>query len=373
MMPLEPLCFWNPMRHARRTPALLALALLLPLAGCVPGAADPDLDDDGWVGIRDVELALACVERDPASAPGCAVADTNGDGRVDGNDVFSLAADYGKRVCNGSAALCDRRYDQVAFATSHNAFSTWARFGLYFNQWDDLPVQLEHGLRGFMLDSWYFDANGSGTIEPAETFLCHADCTYARRPLDEGLAELRAFLDTHPGEVLTIIFESYISPADTAAAFERSGLTPYALPHVPGTPWPTLREMIESGRRLVVVTDRRPPPAPDWLVYVWSVAWETHFTNLYRSDFRCTPNRGSTTNELFILNHFLTRNTSVPGEALQTNANPFLVDRARQCWRESGHLPNFPTVDFATTGDVVGAARLLNADFTATGGAPPAP
>ena len=353
-----------------RSLRLLLATLVLPLAGCVPAAA-PDLDGDGWVGRSDVELALACVGADLAAAPGCAVADTNGDGRIDGGDVFSLAPDYGKRVCNGSPALCDRRYDQVAYATAHNAFSTWALYTLYFNQWDDMPAQLAYGVRGFMLDAWPYDADGNGTIEPAETFLCHADCTWARRPLDAGLAELRVFLDTHPGEVLTIIFESYITPALTAAAFDRSGLTPYALDHIPGTPWPTLREMVESGRRLVVLTDNRPSPAPDWLVYVWSVAWETHFTNLYRSDFTCAPNRGRTSNGLFILNHFLTRNTSVPGEAPATNADPFLIERARQCWRESGHFPNYPTVDFATTGDVVEAARLLNADFGVSGGAPP--
>lgn len=349
---------------------LIAAAALLPLAGCVP-AAMPDLDGDGRVGRSDVDLALACVGLDPATTPACTVADTNHDGRIDGTDVLSLAPDYGKRVCNGSPSLCERRYDQVAHPTAHNAFSTWERFTLYFNQWDDMPAQLAHGIRGFMLDAWPYDADGNGTIEPGETFLCHADCSWARRPLDEGLAELRVFLDTHPGEVLTIIFESYITPAETAAAFDRSGLTPYALPHAPGTPWPTLGEMVESGRRLVVVTDNRPSPAPDWLVYVWSVAWETHFTNLYRSDFTCAPNRGRTSNELFILNHFLTRNSSVPGEAPVTNANPFLVERARQCWRESGHFPNFPTVDFATTGDVVEAARLLNADFGVTGGTPP--
>ncbi len=354
-----------------RTPLVL-LPLLAALTGCVPGAEHPDLDGDGWVGRSDVELALACVDRDPA-ASGCAAADTNADGRVDGIDVFSLAADYGRRVCNGSAALCDRRYDQVSYAASHNAFSTWDPFTIFFNQWDGIPAQLGHGIRTVMLDVWYFDADGSGTVEGSETFLCHVDCAFARRPLDEGLAELTAFLETHPGEVLTIIFESYVLAADVAAAFERSGLASHALPHVPGTPWPTLREMIEAGKRLVVVTDDRSAPPPPWLVYVWSVAWETHFTNLYSTDFSCAPNRGRTSNELFILNHFLTRNTSVPGEAAQVNANPFLVERARQCWRESGRLPNFVTVDFATTGGVVEAARQLNADFGAGGGLPPSP
>lgn len=357
------------MARTRRLAALLTLAL----TGCVPVALYPDVNGDGWVDRHDVEAVQACMGQNPATTSACASADTNRDGRVDGDDVLGLSTDYGQRVCNGQVALCDRRFDQVSYPTAHNAFSTWETFTLYFNQWDDLPVQLARGIRGFMLDSWYFDDDGSGSIEPTETFLCHADCSWARRPLDEGLADLRTFLDTHPGEVLSIIFESYISPEDTASAFDRSGLTPYALSHVPGTPWPTLREMIDSGKRLVVLTDDGASPAPPWHVYVWSVAFETHFTNANRSDFTCAPNRGNPSHELFILNHFLTRNASVPNEAALTNANPFLVSRARQCWRESGHLPNFPTVDFATTGGVVEAARLLNVDWGVTGGTPPPP
>jgi hypothetical protein len=359
-------------RPSLRLAAVLILAGLS-LAGCVPGADAPDLDGDGFVGAGDVEVLAECVGKPPATTPGCAVADTNGDGVVDALDTLSLASDYGKRVCNGSAALCDRRYDQVSYATAHNAFSTWATFTVYFNQWDDLPVQLAHGIRGFMLDAWYYDADASGTIESVETFLCHADCNFARRPLDQGLLALRAFLDAHPGEVLTIIFESYITPADTARAFDRAGLTSYALEHVPGTPWPTLREMIEDGKRLVVLTDDGRAPAPPWYGYVWDVAWETPFTNVFATDFRCDPNRGNPRNELFILNHFLTRNTAVPNEAERVNSDPYLVERARACWRQSGHFPNYPTVDFATTGDVVEAARLLNADWGTTHGAPPAP
>jgi hypothetical protein len=129
--------------------------------------------------------------------------------------------------------------------------------------------------------------------------------------------------------------------------------------------------MIESGKRMVVLTDDGSKPAPPWHVYVWAVAWETHFTAFSRSDFSCNRNRGLASNELFILNHFLTQNASVPAEAPVTNADPYLVERARECWRESGSFPNYPTVDFATTGDVVEAARLLNADWGAGGGQPP--
>lgn len=350
---------------------LAGVLAALVLSGCVPAASDPDVDDDGVVGRSDAQRVLDCVGLEPGAAPGCAPADTDGDGDVDGTDLFSLGPDWGRRVCNGSPTLCERRYDEVVHPTSHNAFSTWARFSLFFNQWDDLTPQLEHGLRGFMLDAWPFDGDGDGVIEAGESYLCHSDCAWARRPLDEGLAELRAFLDARPAEVITIIFESYLTPAEVAAAFARSGLDAYALEQPLGAPWPTLRAMIESGKRLVVLSDRAGAGSPPWYLPVWSVAFETHFTAPTRDDFSCAPNRGNPAYGLFILNHFLTRNAAVPGEAAATNEEGYLLARARQCWRERSRLPNFPTVDFATTGGVVEASRRLNADFG--NGAPPAP
>ena len=42
------------------------------------------------------------------------------------------------------------------------------------------------------------------------------------------------------------------------------------------------------------------------------------------------------------------------------NTREFLLDRARRCQSERGMLPNILAVDFAMTGDVVGAATELN-------------
>lgn len=354
----------------RRLASLSLVALLLPLA-CVelPPAPDPDLDDDGVVGRSDVELVMACLDL-PPTAPGCEAADANRDGVVDAGDVFALAADWERRVCNGSVALCDRRLDEVSFPTSHNAFADWDRYTLYFNHWDTMELQLSHGIRGLMLDTWRHDEDGDGVLAASETFLCHAECGWARQPLVEGLGEIRAFLEAHPAEVLVLILESYVGAQDTALAFESAGLGPYLLSHAPGTTWPTLAEMIDAGRRLVVLTDGATGGVP-WLVPVWSVASETPFSVEQRSEFDCRPNRGHVGNALFILNHFLTRNSAVPTEAAQTNANPFLLDRALQCWRERSRLPSFPTVDFATTGDVVETARRLNEIWEETGGLPP--
>ena len=64
------------------------------------------------------------------------------------------------------------------------------------------------------------------------------------------------FLDSHPAEVLTLILESRVRPGNIAAAFNESGLTPYLYAHQPGQPFPTLRTMIATGKRLVVFTDQ---------------------------------------------------------------------------------------------------------------------
>jgi hypothetical protein len=260
--------------------------------------------------------------------------------------------------CNGSASLCDRPFDDVVYATSHNAMSNAEEGWLAPNQAVAVPNQLDAGIRALMLDTWYFGG---------DAVLCHGgeivpgvDCDITgMKPLDVGLAELDTYLDTHPHEVLSIIFESYITEADTAADFAASGLIDYVHVQPVGAPWPTLRELIAADRRMVVFTDDSGATLP-WHHYVWSHAWETHFSAQQPGDFSCLPNRGSTSNPLFILNHFLTDPVAKPALASMVNFNPFFIDRAQQCQVDSGDLPNFVTVDFEDIGDLYEVVRVLN-------------
>jgi len=157
---------------------------------------------------------------------------------------------------------------------------------------------------------------------------------------------------------VSIIFESYVAEADVEAAVIASGLAPYV--HVQaGGAWPTLREMVATDARLVVFTDDASAVLP-WHHYVWSHAWETHFSAETPEDFSCAKNRGSLANPLFILNHFLTAPIGFPHLAEMVNHDPFFVERALQCQAESGALPNFVTVDFYDIGDVFHVVDVLN-------------
>jgi hypothetical protein len=384
-----------------------ALALLVslvslgmgPCRGIPTFLVDADVDDDGLVTSADLDAVTACLGTEiPAPQPvydhggcpvrvpptGCEAADIDRDGRVGPNDVWAVTARLGQTVCNGSEELCGRRFDQVAYPTTHNAMS--ARFDPYdysilvSNQCSGIPTQLRDGIRALMLDIHVYQPDNA----PPDLYLCHEYCDFGHQLLVDGLVEIREFLDTHRGAVVTFIIETDAETVSMEAqirdAFAASGILPYARVQLPGEPWPTLGEMVAANERLVVLTD---DPTPhdgcdadgqpcDWYLYLWSrFAFETAFTYLYPSDFSCAHNRGTPGNDLFILNHFLTRNTGAPQFAQMVNPDPVLDRRARDCWVEQAHIPNFVTVDFYEIGGVLRAANLLNYLWGQTDGAPP--
>ena len=251
---------------------------------------------------------------------------------------------------NGSKKLEAKRYDEVAYVTTHNAMSNSDEGWLFPNQTHGLTRQLADGVRAFMLD--VHDKGG-------QPYLCHSSFFLGSRPLKDGLAELTAYLKKNPREVLTIIFESYVSSKALEGAFKESGLLSYAHRQRKGKPWPMLKEMVTSGRRLVVFTDRAGGELP-WLHRVWDFCWETHFSARKRNDLVCRKNRGSSKNSLFILNHFLTRPVASAKLADEVNHNPFFQKRVEECRKASGRIPNFVTVDFYERGDVIAVVDELN-------------
>ncbi len=283
----------------------------------------------------------------------------------DGVEAISDTATIAVSGCNGRHDLCARRYDDVRYATTHNAMSNAANGWIGPNQSWDVPTQLAMGVRGLMLDTYRAgDLNLLGLVQvpgvdPDSTYLCHSVCALGKQPLADGLAEIRTFLEQNPGAVVTLILESYISHALTAAAFDAAGLTPYAYAHSGGA-WPTLGEMVEGGSRLVVLQDVAVNPAYPWLMNVWTHAFETHFSAAVPEDFSCADNRGAPGNDLFIFNHFLTEVFGSPALAEQVNHNPLLQDRVVECELFHGAKANFVTVDFVDIGDALITIDTLN-------------
>jgi hypothetical protein len=262
----------------------------------------------------------------------------------------AMSPDAPEMRCNGYTALCDRRFDEVVFPTTHNAMSNSDDGWIMPNQEHGIARQLEDGVRAMMLDTHSF-MGGS--------YLCHSSCILGNKSLTQSLREIATFLRRHPHEVLALIVEDHITARETETAFVESRLADFAYVHDAGSPWPTLRSMIASGKRLLVGAEQGAAP-PTWYHHFNDLAWDTPYAFRSASEFSCRENRGKRANGLFLLNHWI--EDPLPDENLSRAANQhdLLLSRARKCQMESGKLPNFVAVSHYAVGDLFDVVRELN-------------
>jgi hypothetical protein len=301
-------------------------------------------------------------------------------------------------VCNGSAALCDRRLDEVTFAGAHNAMSNQDIADWMFpHHQAGILRQLRDGVRAFAIDIHYgfpggarvktdFGEGGTrvklagavgeegtliaerirNTLVGADEgrrglYFCHGFCELgAYEPLPV-LRQVRDFLVEHPDEVLIVIIEDYVPPAELARLFDEAELAEFVFRGPAAAAWPTLRALITLGQRVVVFTETGSPGVP-WLLPTLRSVQETPYTFKSPEDFSCVPNRGGTEGSLFLVNHWIeTTPAPRPSNAEMVNAEEVLLARARQCEKERGKRPNILMVDFYRSGDLMAVVDSLNA------------
>ncbi len=316
-----------------------------------------------------------------------------------GRDVQADAAPVPTGLCNGHAELCDRRFDEVAYVSSHNAMSV-ARLPGWFipEQLDPIPDQLDQGVRSLLIDVWsgrqagsvvrtspssYEEAIAVTTAElgpevaaaaariadslagvpegPEARFLCHGACETGSTPFLETMIDVRTWLEAHPDEVLSVFIEDHVDPTLIAADIEAAGLLPYVYAPVVGTPFPTLGEMIGSGHRLVTMVEEGDGGADaPWLVNGFQFTQDTPYTFPTVESFSCATNRGPADAPLFLLNHWLSGFSNLVSDAETVNARDVLLARAQQCQAERGQIPNFVAVNYVAFGDVYDVVDTLN-------------
>ncbi len=319
-------------------------------------------------------------------------------------------ADSSDDRCNGQVALCDRRYDQVSFPGTHNSMAAADGEGWFLSeQPTGVMGQLDDGIRLFLVDAWpgqrtdrrgviantaasraealrkAEEAFGPAGVQSAlrlvngldlkprgevRTYLCHALCELGSTEWTPLMRQVRAWMDRHPREVLTFFVEDYVSPADTAKVFEQAGLGSYLHTQSPGEPWPTLGEMIDSGRRLVVLHERSSDPAVPWLLDGREWVQDTPFTFRSASQFSCDLLRGTPDAPLFLVNHWLSNYQSRIADARRVNSHDVLLDRLRTCESERDHIPNYVAINNYDEGDLFGVVDEINGLADADAGTP---
>jgi len=266
-------------------------------------------------------------------------------------------------LCNGSTNLCSKKYNEVVFACTHNAYNypTEPANFILPNQNQSIQQQLNDGIRALMLDVYYADENIENTSETI--WLYHSISLAGYNNLENELKVVANFLKNNPTEIITLILECYVEFPDFEKALANSELTSFLYNLAPNGEWLTLQKMIETNQRLVVLTDVDDAASASWYIYVWDVAFETHYSNKSRMDFSCNPNRGDTANDLFIFNHFITQATLGTGlvdSSVVINQYDYLLNRLNECQSYHDKLPNFVTVDFYDSGNVMQVVNQLN-------------
>jgi hypothetical protein len=302
-------------------------------------------------------------------------------------------------LCNGHPELCDRRFDQVAFAATHNSMSSGDIADWMFpNQEKGIRAQLEDGVRGFLVDvhygvavgghvktllddaavsrAKYEQVLGKEAVDAAmrardrmvgketgerDVYMGHGFCELGATRFVTALEQMYEFLTINPGEVIVIIIQDEgVAPTDVAACFEKSGLDRLVYRGPVTAPWPTLREMVESDQRVVVLAENNTGGVP-WYHLAFEVCQETPYGFKNPSELSNKPNRGGTSGSLLLMNHWIeTAPTPLPSNAEIVNAYDFLLRRARECRSQRGMIPNLVAVDFYRTGDLIRVVDALN-------------
>ncbi len=260
--------------------------------------------------------------------------------------------------CNGCQSLCSKRYNEVSYLTTHNAYNSEEDGFKLPNQKWNITTQLKAGVRALMIDVYA----ESGQLE-----VYHGFKILGSKPFVDILKEIKVFMDENENEVVTIILECYASFDLIKDCFEKSGLSKYLYTKTVNEEWETLEQMIINNTRLVVLSDKNDAKTgQEWYHYIWDYAVETHYSNNKKEDLSSDFNRGSDSLEikdLFILNHFLT--TSVTGvgrpkKSKEINANPYFIERVKEFQLETGKFPNFITVDFYELGNCLEVVDMIN-------------
>ncbi|MFG3320758.1 hypothetical protein ACGF3J_22195 [Streptomyces sp. NPDC048171] len=291
------------------------------------------------------------------------------------------------RICQGSAELCDARYDEIAQLASHNAMATTADRFIGPLQDPDIVGQLGAGVRVLLLDTHEWERPEEvadrlstsdfspdlrrrltgilGRVNPPHPglWLCHSVCGAGALELVPTLGQIGDWLRDNPTEVVTLILQDGLDPVTTQDALLQAGLADllYRPDPDPDRPWPKLKDMIDSGRRLVVFAEQADGPAP-WYRNLYRYGMETPFAFRSPDEMSCVPNRGGSDKRLFLLNHFVTAGGGLRLDAGTVNSRERVLERAHNCERQRGRPVNFIAVDYATIGDALGAVEELNAE-----------
>lgn len=171
--------------------------------------------------------------------------------------VFGVAVSmsYAQQACNGYSELCSKSYGELTYVVTHNSYAFTANAAS--NQQCPPTTQLDDGVRGLKLSA-VKPTNSSGSSD--KIHLCHTSCNILDAgPAQDTLTNITSWLKSNPNEVITIMWNipnQDFQASDFESVYKESGLLDLSYTQADGNmTWPTLQEMITSGKRVVNFVD----------------------------------------------------------------------------------------------------------------------
>jgi hypothetical protein len=303
--------------------------------------------------------------------------------------------------CNGFAALCDRRLDQVTFAGTHNAMSAADDGFLFARQTGGLGAQLGRGVRAFLLDLHYGaqiqDLVRTDFLSPADqaesdqqlkpearlaldrllalagaapdpkdrkVYLCHLYCELGATLAQNEFRLVHDWLRVNRNEVVILVLEDHVPPKDAVAVLEASHLADRAYTWVPGTPPPTLREMIKKKKNVLIMAENhggvRPWYQAGYDRFLQDTQYKFDSLTALKAPASCELLRGPADAPLLLVNHWLDTGLPNPNGAAEANSPDVLGGRADACKRRRKHQPTILAIDFYSRGALMKEVDRLN-------------
>lgn len=275
----------------------------------------------------------------------------------------------GERLCNGLASNCNKRVNEVLFATLHNAMASKEDgFDVAPNHLLSLETALEAGFRGINLDLALCD----GQLK-----LVHSFCWLGTRDPVQVFSYLADFVNANPNEILIVPLEinndgGQVSLQMIYEMLQAAGVADRLYSHMgKGQAWPTIETLLENRQNLVLFyyngehcggdNDIACPPG---LMPYFDYTIESRYgfaamDELVDTEFACEVTRGfESTYDFYGVNVFL----NVPNEevAYETNSRDFLAKHLEACSSLYNHRVNLLYVDFWSIGQVLDAVRAYN-------------
>jgi hypothetical protein len=208
----------------------------------------------------------------------------------------------------------------------------------------------------------------AGNPDPRDrrVYLCHLYCELGATPAKSAFGKIHDWLRVNPNEVIILVLEDHV-PAEAAVdVLEASGLADRAYIWSRGSSAPTLRQMIESKKNVLILAENDGDSVKPWYHDAYDrllqdTPYKFGSVEELAEPSACSLGRGQRSAPLLLINHWLDTGGFAP-KNLADEANSFdvLLDRTETCRDRLGQIPTIVAVDFYTEGRLRQVINRLN-------------